>query len=411
LGDLTGDGRIGFVFPRHAPETDRGVQSVVAVDADGRVLWRRGTPPPVPAVPLSADAPIQIHDIDGDGRNEVVCVMDGELLALDGATGAVKRCAPAPRPTRLPRVYREAINHWGGGYDDGGPFIPARALTFADLSGTGARRDVIYSGHYHQTVALDSRFRERWRHVNVRGHYPIPYRPAGARRDDVLCGYHRLDADGKLVARVCLTDHQDAIYAGPMDAEAAGPDVILMAGGEDGLLLLTPDYDVTWRVMGHVQRLGLGTFRRDVPGLCAATVLFHRNRGIVSLFDSTLKRIWTRDYPVVGATLQPVLFDASGAEYMLYSGIRPCQGQAGGLLDGDGDLAVTLPDDGGPGLCTLAQDLDGDGLDELLVWDHDRLWIYHSSADAPPDTLRPRERPPLYNMSNFQAYWSRSKCN
>ncbi len=409
LGDLTGDGRLDFLFTRHHPDRDPGLQSLTAVDADGKVLWKRGTPPPIPAVEKSADAPCQIHDIDGDGRNEVVCVLNHEILVLDGQTGETKYAAAAPKPTPLPGVYKDVINHWGGGYDDEHEFVPACALTFADLTGQGARRDLIYSGHYHQTIALDSQLKELWRHANVRGHFPIPYRPKGEQKDHVLCGFHRLDAKGNLVSRVCLTDHQDAIYAGPLDENGTGPDVVLMAAGEDGLLTLTPDYDVAWRVMGHVQRLGIGAFRVDVPGQCVATVLFHRNRGIISLYDSTIKHLWTRDFPVVGATLQPVLFDDSGVEYILYSGIRPAQGDQGGLLDGQGDLVVTLPDDGGPGLCVLAQDMDGDGLDELLLWDHDRMWIYHSDAEVDQDRLLKRERPPLYNSSNFQAYWSRPK--
>ena len=161
--------------------------------------------------------------------------------------------------------------------------------------------------------------------------------------------------------------------------------------------------------MGHVQRISMGKFRRDIPGLCISTVLFHGNRGITSLFDSTFKRLWTRDFPVIGSTLQPVLFDGSGVEYMLLSGIRPSQGYAGGLIDGAGDLVAPLPDDGGPGLCALAQDFDNDGLDELMLWDHDRIWIYHSDWKGKRSKLLQRDRPPLYNMSNFQSYWSRKK--
>jgi hypothetical protein len=323
----------------------------------------------------------------------------------------VKFSAPVPAPTPIPDIYKANLNHWGGLYDDRGAHLPACAITFADLTGQGACRDVILSGHYHQTVALDSKFKELWRVVNVHGHFPIPYRPAGEKRDHVLNGYRHVDADGKTVGRVCMMDHQDAIYAGPLDDEAKGPEQILMAGGEDGLLLLTPEYDVHCRYMGHVQRISIGKFRADTAGLCVSTVLFHGNRGIVSLFDSTLKRIWTRDYPVIGATLQPVLFDGTGVERMLLSGIRPAQGCAGGLIDGDGELVAPLPDDGGPGLVALAQDFDGDGLDELMLWDHDRIWIYHSDAEVDRSKLLRRERPPLYNMSNFQSYWSRAKSS
>lgn len=407
LGDLDGDGRLDFLLTRLHPERNPGAAYLAAVNFDGELMWERGEKRPVPAVETSGDAPAQIHDIDGDGRNEVVCVMDHTLLALDGRTGAVKFSAPVPAPTPLPEVYKTNVNHWGGGYDDEGPHLPACAISFADLAGRGARRDCILSGHYHQTVALDPQFRELWRITNVRGHFPIPYLPKGEKRDHVLAGYRHVDAEGKTVGRVCLRDHQDAIYAGPLDDESAGPDELILAGGDDGLLLLTPGYAIHERVMGHVQRISIGKFRSDRAGLCIATVLFHGNRGITSLFDATFKRIWTRDFPVVGATLQPVLFDASGEERMLLTGMRPAQGYAGGLVDGDCELVAALPDDGGPGLCALAQDFDGDGLDELMLWDHERIWLYHSNAEADPARLMKRERPPLYNMSNFQSYWSR----
>lgn len=405
LGDLAGDGRLGFLFARSS-KTSR-IALLTATDADGRVLWQRGADPGVPAAEASHDAPMQIADVDGDGRNEVICAIDGEILVLEGATGRVKRSAPVPAPSPIPELYKACVNNWGDGYDDGGQRLPVCAITLADLAGRGRPSDIVLSGHYHQSVVLDEELRERWRYTCPRGHFPIPWRPPGETRDHLLLGYHHVDADGRKVGRVCLTDHQDAIYAGPLDDAAAEADRILMAGGEDGLLLLTPEYDIHQRFMGHVQRLAIGKFRA-APGLTVATVLFHHNRGIVSLFDATLKRLWSRDYPVIGATLQPVVFDASGSERMLLSGIRPAQGCAGGLLDGDGELVAPLPDDGGPGLCALAHDLDGDGLDELILWDHERLWIYHSSADG-PGSLRDRERPPLHNMSNFQSYWSRPR--
>jgi hypothetical protein len=404
LGDLAGDGRLGFLFPRM--DARRGLAFLTATDAEGHVLWQRGENPGVRAVEASCDAQAQIYDVDGDGKVEVVCVMGDEVLVLEGATGKVKRAAPVPAPSPVAEIYKASVNHWGAGYDDGAAHMPVGAITLADLSGKGRASDIVLGGSYHQTIALDENLRELWRYVCPRGHFAIPYRPRGETRDHMLLGYHHVDADGKRVGRVCLTDHQDAIYAGPLDDTGTGADRILMAGGEDGLLLLTPEYDIHQRFMGHVQRLSIGKFR-EAPGLSVATVLFHHNRGIVSMFDSTLKRIWTRDYPVVGSTLQPVLFDASGVERMLFSGIRPSQGACGGLLDGNGDLVAPLPDDGGAGLCALAQDLDGDGLDELILWDHDGVWIYHSSAEAPSGALRQRERPPLWNMSNFQCYWSR----
>ena len=407
LGDLTNEGNTDFVLTRLCPE--KGLAGVTAMSFAGEVLWQRGTLPTPPIPETSGHAPVQVHDIDGDGKNEVILAMDGMIYALDGATGEEKYSKPLPASSKIPDIYKENIPHWGGRYGDDKETFNARAITFADLTGKGARRDLILSDNYHQTVALDSEFNELWRIVNVHGHYPIPYRPRNEKRDHILNGYRHVDADGKTVGRVVLTDHQDAIYAGPLDENATGPDEILMAGGEDGLVHLTQDYDIHQRVMGHVQRLSIGKFREDVSGLCVSTILFHGNRGVVSMFDSTLKRLWTRDYPVVGSTLQPVLFDDSGVERMLYSGIRKSSGHEGGLIDGYGDLVAELPDDGGAGLCAFAHDFDGDGLDEIMLWDHDQINIYHSDAEVDNAKLLQRERPPLYNMSNFQSYWSRAK--
>ncbi len=407
LGDLTGNGIPDILLSQLTSQNEcRNISYLAAMTLDGKILWEKGKPSPAPQKEFSADVPAQIHDIDGDGKNEVVCVIDGKIYALEGTTGRIKYFAQVPPPSQIPDVYKQNINHWGGFYDDLYPGSPVCALTFADFAGCSQRRDVILSGHYHQTIALDSKFKERWRHINVHGHYPIPYLPNRKKRDHLLNGYHHLDADGNIVGRIYMMDHPDAIFVGPLDDRSSEPDKILMAGGDDGLLLLTPDYNLHARVMGHVQRLAIGKFLKDVPGLCIGTVLFHGNRGITSMFDSTLKRIWTKDFPVIGSTLQPVIFDNSPEEKMFLSGIRPLQGYQGGLIDGNGDMVSPLPDDGGPGMCALAHDLDNDGLDELILWDYERIWIYHSDTEPDQDKMLKRKRPPLYNMSNFQAYWS-----
>lgn len=409
LGDLDGDGQVDFLLLQLGGTKYSPITCMTALSSTGNVLWQTGQPQPAPKVESSGDGPCQIHDIDGDGRNEVVCVWDGQLTVLDGATGETKHIAPLPAMQPLPELLKQNILHWGAGYNDEGPHVVPATLGFADLAGRGAQRDVLLCDPYHTMVAMDPRFNELWRTVNSHGHFPLAYDFDGDGRDDVLVGYRRVGSDGRVIGKVNLQDHQDAIYCGPLDAEGRGPVKILMAGGEDGLLTLTPDYDIRQRVMGHVQRLSIGRYREDMPGLCIATVLFHGNPGIISLFDSTVKKLWTKDFPVLGATLQPVNWDGSGVELMLLSGIRPSQGYAGGLIDGEGDLVVPLPDDGGPGFCAFAYDFDGDGLDELMLWDHDRIWIYKTDRDSASGGKYRPVRPPLYNMSNFQSYWSQPR--
>ncbi len=409
IGDLTGDGHMDFVHTRLDPAREPGVASIVAQSWEGAVLWQRGTLPDLPGTETSGDPALQVHDIDDDGWNEVICAMNYELFILDGRTGAVKQSRLVPKPLPVSDEYKRNLNTWGECFDDLDDGMPCIAITCVDFQGIGKRTDIVLSGHHHQTMIFNNKLELLWQGIYCHGHFPIPYRPKGSAYDQLLNGYHHLNHKGEQLGRVCMMDHQDAIFVGPLDEYGRGPDQILMAAGEDGLVHLTPSYHVRQRHMGHVQRLSIGKFRKDIAGQCVATVLFHGNRGVVTLYDSTVKQVWTRDYPVIGATLQPVLFDGSGEERMLLSGIRPAGGYQGGLIDGDGDMVSPLPDDGGPGHCALAHDFDGDGLDELMLWDHDRIWFYHSDKKVSKPKRMQRVRPPLYNMSNFQSYYSLPK--
>jgi len=63
-------------------------------------------------------------------------------------------------------------------------------------------------------------------------------------------------------------------------------------------------------------------------------------------------------------------------------------------------------DDGHPERCSEVLDLFGAGRDNLIVWDDGAMWIYGPSGDAPSGARYAPERPPLYNWSNYMAYWS-----
>jgi len=70
------------------------------------VLWQLGRPDPRNGL-LTNDTPFQIHDVDGDGKNEVVVVRDFQLQILDGRTGRVKKWVwmpPIPAGMHRPRA-------------------------------------------------------------------------------------------------------------------------------------------------------------------------------------------------------------------------------------------------------------------------------------------------------------------
>ena len=65
------------------------ISCLTAVNFDGKVLWQQGRPDPRNGL-LTNDTPFQIHDIDGDGQNEVVLVQDFKLQIREGKTGKVR---------------------------------------------------------------------------------------------------------------------------------------------------------------------------------------------------------------------------------------------------------------------------------------------------------------------------------
>ena len=108
FGDLDGDGRLEILAPRYAMlSPDQGViTGLTALDLDGRTRWTWGAPEGPGAMHLCADLPCQVHDLDGDGRAEVVFASGYRLRVLEGATGRELRSMPMPHSPRIPESRR-----------------------------------------------------------------------------------------------------------------------------------------------------------------------------------------------------------------------------------------------------------------------------------------------------------------
>ena len=83
-------------IPRIRGDAFDQISCLTAVTLDGKVLWQKGRPDPRNGL-LTNDTPFQIHDLDGDGRNEIVLVRDFQLQILDGRTGEMKKSAWMPK--------------------------------------------------------------------------------------------------------------------------------------------------------------------------------------------------------------------------------------------------------------------------------------------------------------------------
>jgi hypothetical protein len=393
FGDLNGDGRLEIVLGQYVAMLNGGdfpfLSCLTAIDLDGNVLWQWGEPNRDHGV-IPCDLAFQIHDVDGDGQQEVVCCRNFEICVLDGATGEVKRSAPTPEPGPMATWLPEDDLHR----------IHGDSICFADLRGSGRRGDVLVKDRYSNLTAYDGDFNTLWTFHGNTGHYPAVADIDGDGRDEVMIGYALVDDDGSVLWRIDVEDHQDAIAIAPIDPDAAEP-LIALACGDGGTVVCDVAGNILWRSRtGHVQRLTAARLRDDVPGLQIVTKTFWGNPDIICLYDSQGNMLESIERAGGGAVLSPVNWRGDGSELLLTSGSLTL----GGLLDGRLRPVVTFPDDGHPTLCAEALDLAGDARDEIVLWDLDDIWIY-TQGGPPPDVAslyRPR-RQPHYNMSDYRA--------
>ena len=178
FGDLDGDGQLDMLIAQNIPRV-RGdafdhISALTAVTLDGRVLWQTGRPDPRNGL-LTNDTPFQIHDIDGDKRNEVILIRDFKIQVLDGRTGKVEKWvwmppAPTPAAAAAPAA--------------GAPVVPNRpyelysgdSIIFANLTGKPGRRDFILKDRYRHVWAFSRDLKLLWQGDEDTGHFPYPVR-------------------------------------------------------------------------------------------------------------------------------------------------------------------------------------------------------------------------------------------
>jgi hypothetical protein len=392
FGDLNGDGRLEILLAQHTEMLGGGdfcfLSCLTAMDLEGNVLWQWGEPHREHGI-VPSDMPVQIHDVNGDGKAEVICCRNFEVCVLDGRTGELLYCKPTPDPGPMATWLRE----------DSLFRIPGDCICFADLRGRGRRSDVLVKDRYSNLTAHDEQLNPLWRvHCNT-GHFPAVADIDGDGCDEVMVGYTMVDQDGTVLWRIDVDDHQDAIAIAPFDAGADAP-LIALACGEGGTVVCDTAGKIRWRDhTGHVQRLTAARVRDDLPGLQVITKTFWGNPDIICTYDAKGNMLDSIELTGGGAVLSPVNWDGTGTELLLTSGSL----RLGGMLDGRLRAVVAFPDDGHPTLCADALDLTGDPRDEIVLWDLDRMWIYTQDAPAPAGrTYRPR-RQPHYNMSDYRA--------
>lgn len=392
FGDLDGDGRLDMLIAQNIPRV-RGdafdhISCLTAVTLDGKILWQLGRPDPRNGL-LTNDTPFQIHDIDGDGRNEVVLVRDFQLQILEGSTGKMRKFVWMPEmgPELKERPYQL---HSGD------------SIAFAGLTGAKDRREIILKDRYRNFWVYSNDLKLLWRGEGQTGHYPFPFDADGDGREEFMIGYAMWSHDGRRLWShdTELHDHADGVAMENFSGDPAAPPLVYACGSDEGFLLFDRQGKILKHLrIGHAQSPTIGKYRSDIPGLQLLTVNFWRNPGILSLFDSA-GNLLAQDEPIhTGSPLLPVNWRGDGREFAMLSG-SPAEG---GLIDGQLRRVVMFPGDGHPDLAFNIANVTGDERDEIILWDTKRVWIYTQDRPFTGPRIYAPVRNPDCNESNYRA--------
>ncbi|MCC6265778.1 MAG: hypothetical protein IT169_19570 [Bryobacterales bacterium] len=392
FGDLDGDGQVDMLFAQNIPRV-RGdafdqISCLTAVTLDGKVLWQKGRPDPRNGL-LTNDTPFQIHDIDGDGRNEVVLVRDFKLQILEGATGEVRTSTflPEADPSLRERPY---------------DLNSGDSIAFLNLSGGKHASEILVKDRYKYFWIYDKSLKPLWKGSGQTGHYPYPLDINGDGREEFAIGYALWSPEGKQLWShdAEYEDHADGIVIGNFSGTPGAAPRVYACGSDEGFLLWDIDGKLIKHThIGHAQTPSIGKYRMDIPGLQLMTINFWWSPGIVSIFDADGNLIKQAEPVHHASPLLPVNWRGDGQEFAMLSA-NPVEG---GLIDGEIRRVVMFPDDGHPDLAYHVADLTGDARDEIVAWDTKGVWIYTQDRPFQGDRIYAPVRNPDFNESNYRT--------
>ena len=405
LGDLDGDQRLDFLIVQNMPffgSNYNQITCMTALDNDGKILWQYGKPDQDHAW-LSYDVAVQIHDLDGDGMNEVLMAQGEWIKVLEGKTGIEKSRHKVPSSEILPgeTSWQEYKHYYRR---DLLPYLNVDCFSFCDLRGTGRANDVIIKDRHTRLWAYTNDFRLLWTASANLGHFPFFHDGNKDGKDEVYIGYTKFDPSGRIVWSLdsLLGEHSDGVCVGDFTLTGK-PDRVFIGGSDDGALLIDDNGKILkHHRVGHSQTPSVGQFRPDLPGLEFCNINFWGEPGMITLYDCNGDEITKFELIHSGSPVQPVNWRGDGTEFIF---LTPDHSE-GGLVDGWGRRVVMFPDDGHPDLAWMVHDLTGDPRDELIVWDLESIWIYTQDKPFKGEKIYKPERQPLYNESNYATVYS-----
>lgn len=362
LGDLTGDNRLdilmvqpdGGIDDRYVPHQ---AQCLTAFDAEGKVLWQLGEPAPNPGG-AGSDIPVQIYDIDQDGYNEVLCVMDKEFRILAGSSGKIKNSFKLPDENA---------------HD---------CIIIANLTGNEEAQDIILKNRYSKLWTMDNNFNQLWTYEGNVGHYPWPYDFNKDGFDEIVAGYDFLDHNGKKFwSCKNIDDHADCIWVGNVSS-SAGDEVDIVIGGSV-IVLYDWHGNELWRYEGLVesQHVALGRFCHDndevqIAGLDRIIRGNENGKDAMFLLSAEGKELWKEDRKSKGwLTIIETLNNWEGNHQDYILAYRRGGGLMPALYDGYMNKIISFPQDG----YLVYGDIYDTNRTNVIIYNDSFAYIYGSS--------------------------------
>ena len=389
FGDLDNDGQIDVLMGQimsYGPRGDNNELScLTAMTFEGKRLWQIGKPDLFKFF-QTTDVPFQIHDIDGDGKTEVVYCMNRKLIVIDGESGKLKKEIDTPHDIT-----------------DGQPGqnILGDCLFFCDVSGKGFDSDILIKNRYSHFWIYNNKLDLLWEAETNTGHYPYALDIDNDGKDELAIGYSLYDNNGKkLWSLDNIEQHADGVAIVNFNPGVQKELQIMYAASDEGYFRTDLSGSIIQHhYIGHVQNPSVANFRDDLPGLETVSINFHGNQGIITYYDCN-GNIYNQIEPVQqGSMMLPLNWKGNGEEYFVLSS----DVDDGGIYDGWGRRVMTFPGDGHPYLCNAVLNICGDARDEIVVWDPYEIWVYTQSDNPKPGKLYKPVRNELYNYSNYQA--------
>lgn len=370
-GDLDNDGELEFVSARNDSQL---VTAMSAYKLDGTLLWKWGDAG-AGRSKIGYDVPVQIYDIDCDGKNEVIYSEKGFLVVLDGFSGKELRRFPLP-----------------SGLD------VADCIAFADLNGEHTS-DIIVKTRYTKLWAYSNEWEELWswepRDGHSTCHYPTPVDIDGDGKDEILAGYTMLDDDGSEMwtfgsEKVQLSrGHLDCCRVVEEGKTPADFRLAVTCCGANLVALLDGNGKTIWEIDGyHFESLRVAPMVSGLEGKQIFVDIDHRSYGDspVWLIDidgnhiGTYMTNYSRHHQIVD-------WNGDGIyELVLANELAICDGSGNKLVslspNGAGQDITKEQPGSDPNPLVSTCDVNGDGVDDVVLHTDAEIFVYFNPSKA-----------------------------